>query len=180
MRREDWGEVKGLFLPTAGSTTPQQDEKTQLCRRKLTVTVFDPQSPEDRGRKTTRQWLFGSGVSSTLGLLIRTEGGLRESFISAHRRRCLLSNILTPKWGFAFLAVDSVRLNRVWRSNHQDNTVLTKTEKSKHFYFKNCIYCYKKREAGVGGERHPVLAQCLTPLLVFLIMLRWLAKNEWL
>lgn len=77
------GEGGRLFLPPSREPIPpQQDEKARLCRRKLTVTSFDPLPPKETTKKTTRQWPRSGRVSSTPGLLIRTEGGPREGLSS--------------------------------------------------------------------------------------------------
>ena len=70
----------GSSSPQQGTHPPQQDEKARLCRRKLTVTSFDPLPRKETAKKTTRQWPRSSRVSSTPGLLIRTEGGPERGF----------------------------------------------------------------------------------------------------
>lgn len=47
------GKVGGFFLSTAGNPppSPQQDEKARLCRRKLTVTSFDPLPRKETAKK---------------------------------------------------------------------------------------------------------------------------------
>lgn len=76
-----WG-VLPLHSRESPPPSPQQDEKARLCRRKLTVTSFDPLSRKETAKKTTRQWPRSGRASSTRGLLIRPEGGPKEGLLS--------------------------------------------------------------------------------------------------
>lgn len=99
----------GSSSPQQGTHPPQQDEKARLCRRKLTVTRFDPLPRKETTKKTTRQWPRSGRVSSTPGLLIRTEGGPRDGLSSPLTDAGVCAqNFSPPTEGGCYFSTDSV------------------------------------------------------------------------
>ena len=112
----------------AGSPPPPARRKGSTLQAKANCYQLWSSATHRNKQNTTSQWLCSRRVSSTPGLLIRTEGGPWEPLSSLHTDAGVCSQSFSPPTGgllFFLLAVYGTTECDRQRSGHQDYIVLT-------------------------------------------------------